>query len=321
MRCKLENKEVKKLVNNERLDDKKIKKKKIKKMIVITLGVILAIILYFALNIYFRLRHTLEEIYEPIGEDVVDVREEEDLNLGEDPFSVLILGLDEGRADAMMLATINPNENSTYLLSIARDTQVTIPEYGTTRINHSYAYGGIDLAINTVQEFLNVPIDYHASLDMNEFHALIDAFGGIRVYNNTVAFSLGGYDFPLGYIDLTGPEAYYYVRMRMDDPRGDFGRQERQRDVLVAMADELAGVTVVTRYEQVLDAVGESMKTNVSINEMMTISTNYAQALRNITHLSLYAPGELTNGMYLIPIPEEQRLEMSERLRQHLELE
>lgn len=316
------NKEVKKLSKTELSHDKATKNKKNRKIMFMIAGIILAIISYFALDIFFRLRHTLDEIYKPIGEGVSNIRDEEnELDLGEDPFTVLILGLDEGRADAMMLATVNPNEDSTYLLSIARDTMVTIPGHGTTRINHAYAYGGIDLAVNTVQEFLNVPIDYHASLDMNEFHTLIDAFGGIRVYNDTVAFSLGGYDFPLGEIDLTGPAAYYYVRMRMNDPRGDFGRQERQRDVLVAMADELAGVTTITRYQQVLDAVGDSMQTNVTVNEMMTISINYAKALRNITHLSLFAPGELINGMYLIPIPEEQRLEMSEHLRQHLELE
>ena len=314
----------KKQRNHELSDEKRIKNKKRLRLIGIIAGVILAILLYFALDIFFRVRNTFDEIYEPLGEDVVDVREEEEdatLTLGEDPFTVLILGLDEGRADSMMLATINPNENSTYLLSIARDTMVAIPGHGTTRINHSYAYGGVDLAVNTVQEFLNVPIDYHASLDMEEFHSLVDALGGIRVYNDTVAFSLGGYNFPLGYVDLTGAAAYYYVRMRMNDPRGDFGRQERQRDVLAAMADELAGTTVITRYQQILDAVGESMRTNVSLNEMMTISTNYAPALRNITHLSLFAPGELINGMYLIPIPEEQRLEMSGRLRAHLELE
>ena len=320
----MENKEIKNLRNSGQLNNKKIKKKKRRKIILIILAVILLVITLFLIDVFRRANSAFKDMYVPLGEDVVDVRREEglpELNLGEDPFSVLILGLDEGRSDAMMLATVNPNEGGTYLLSIARDTMVTIPGHGTTRINHAFAYGGIDMAVNTVQDFLNVPIDYHASLDMEEFHALVDAFGGVRVYNDTVAFSLGGYDFPLGYIDLTGSAAYYYARMRMNDPRGDFGRQERQRDILGAMANELAGVTVVTRYQQILDSVGEHMKTNVTLNEMMTISINYNRALRNITNLDLHAPGQIINGMYLIPIPEEQRLEMSQRLRRHLELE
>jgi len=286
--------------------------------------VVLCLIGFLLWDVYRRVSTAFEVMHVPIGVEVPDVREEEGLPpmaLGDDPFSVLILGTDGGRSDAIMVATVNPTLDSTYLVSIARDTMVDIPGFWTTRINHAFAYGGIDLAVTTVQNLLNIPIDYHATLDMHAFPTLVDAFGGVTVYNNTVDFSLGGYHFPLGMITLTGSQAFYYARMRMDDPRGDHGRAERQRDILSAMAAELAGVTVVTRYQQILDSVGTSMATNVMINEMVTISIGYNRALRNITNLSLSAPGQIINGMYLIPIPEEQRLEMSQRLRNHLELE
>ena len=300
------------------LNGRRRRRKKRRKVILTVLAVMTLVIGLFLFDVFRRASSAFREMFEPLGS--VNMRQN-GLNLGEDPFSILILGIDGGRSDAMMLATVNPNTGTTYLLSIARDTMVEIPGHGTTRINHAFAYGGVDLAANTVQAFLNVPVDYHASLQMGEFHALVDAFGGVSVYNNTVAFSMGGYDFPLGHINLTGSSAYYYARMRMDDPRGDFGRQERQRDILGAMANELAGVTVVTRYQQILDSVGEQMRTNVTLNEMLTISTRYTRALRNITNLDLHAPGQMINGMYLIPIPEEQRLEMSNRLRNHLELD
>lgn len=300
------------------ISDRKRKKKKRRKIILIILAVILLVIALFLVDVFRRASSAFKEMYEPLGS--VNMRQDE-VNLGEDPFSILILGIDGGRSDSMMLATVNPNEGTTYLLSIARDTMVTIPGHGTTRINHAFAYGGVDMSVNTVQDFLNVPIDYHTSLDMSQFHALVDAFGGVRVYNDTVAFSMGGYDFPLGYIDLTGSSAYYYARMRMNDPAGDFGRQERQRDILGAMANEIAGITVVTRYQQILDSVGDHMRTNVTLNEMMSISINYNRALRNITNLDLRAPGQIIDGMYLIPIPEDQRLEMSTTLRNHLELD
>lgn len=324
--CEVENFEVAKSDNELNTDAQAVKKKKKKKVIIILVitGVILAIALFFALDVFLRLRSTFHLIHQPIGPGVVDWREDEGLpplELGEDPFAVLILGLDEGRSDTIMVATVNPNEGTTYLLSIARDTMVTIPGFGTTRLNHAHAYGGIDLAINTVQEFLNIPITYFATLVDDEFYALVDAFGGVNVYNNTVAFSLGGYHFPLGDISLTGASAYYYVRMRYEDPRGDFGRQERQRDVLQAMINEIAGVTVITRYQQILDSVGDAMRTNVTLGEMMTISMSYNEALRNVIPLQLHYPGRIINGMYLIPIPEESRLSMSNHLRQHLELE
>jgi len=284
---------------------------------------ILVLVGFFLWDVYRRTDEALQEMYVPRGEDVPILREEP-LDLGDDPFSILILGLDENRSDAVMVATVNPNLDSTYLLTIPRDTLVNIPGFRTSRINHAHAYGGIDLAITVVQDFLNIPIDYHVSIDMDEFHTLIDAFGGVTVYNNTVEFSKGGYHFPLGEIDLTGNMAYYYVRMRFDDPRGDHGRGERQRDVLAAMVNEIAGVTVVTRYQQILDAVGDSMGTNVTLNEMVTMSIGYNRALRNITNLTLIAPGRIFpehGGMYLIPIPEDQRMEMEILLRNHLELD
>jgi len=303
--------------------EKRLKRKRRRRNIIIFL-LIVGPIAMFIEAMFWRVSDVFDVIFEAVGEDVPNLREEQNLpplNLGEDPFSILILGLDEGRSDTMMVATVNPELDTTYLLSIARDTKVDIPGHWTTRINHAFAYGGIDLAIKTVQNFLNIPIDYYASLRMEEFPTLVDAFGGVQVYNRTVAFSLGGYHFPLGYINLTGNSAYYYIRMRIDDPRGDFGRQERQRDVLTALVNEIAGVAVVTRYQQILDSVSQYMRTDVTLNEMLTISLSYNRALRNITNLTLQAPGNIINGMYLIPIPEDQRLEMSQRLRGHLELD
>jgi len=304
---------------------KRKKRRKRRRIILIILGIILAILLYFGLDIFFRLRSTFEAMFVPVGPGVVNVRYREGrppLNLGEDPFSVLILGLDGPRADSIMVATVNPNLESTYLLSIARDTRVDIPGFWISRINHAHAYGGLDLMIDVVQEFLDIPIDYFVTIGDDHFYRLVDAFGGLRVYNDTVAFTAGGYHFPLGYVDLTGSSAYYYVRMRMQDPRGDFGRQERQRDVLQAMINDMAGVTVITRYQQILGSVEDVLRTNVELNDMMNMSINYNRALRNIISLQMHYPGRIMErGMWLIPVPEESRLAMSRRLREHLEMD
>lgn len=282
------------------------------------LKILLLVVIIFLIDVYRRVDAAFKVMYEPFGESVVDTRD--GFRLGRDPFSILILGLDEGRTDSMMVATVNPREGTTYLLSLARDTMVTI-NGRNTRVNHAYAYGGLDLAVNTVQELLNIPIDYHVSLNMEEFHILVDAFGGVTVYNNTVAFVLGGYDFPLGEVELSGSAAYYYVRMRMDDPRGDFGRQERQRDVLNAMMRESLSFTMLRRYPQVLDSIGDHVKTNVTGGNALMILLRYNRALRNITDLDMQAPGQIINGMYLIPVPDWQLSEMQQRLRGHLGLD
>lgn len=314
---------------------RKSKKRRIVLGILALLLIVIGVVAYFGIDVALRTQKLFEEIHEEVVTD--NVREEQDLPpvvLGETPFSVLIMGIDNdfpgdpGRADSLMLATVNPNTDTTYLLSIARDTMVVI-NGRTTRINHAHAYAGGGVAgaqatINVVQDFLNVPIDYYVSLQEDGFGDLIDAVGGVRVYNDTVAFAMGGHNFSMGYNDLNGDAALAFARMRMEDPRGDFGRQQRQRLVIGAMVDELAGVGVITRYQDVMAAAGDHLRTDVSANEAMTISLGYNRALRNITNLNLQATGGIFpefGGMYLIPIPEEQRLEMSVRLRNHLELD
>ena len=303
----------------------KSRKKKRRRIILLILGIILAILIFFGADLFLRLRAALEKAHQPV--DTIDLREEEAI-LGDDPISILILGIDrdgphdQGRSDTMMLATINPNTNSTYLLSIARDTQMYIVGNGSvTRANHAYAYGGAQMSINTVQNFLNVPIDYYVELDMVAFGPLIDAVGGVTVYNDTLAFSAGGYDFPLGYVDLTGNSALAYVRMRMQDPHGDFGRQQRQRAVIGALSSDLAGIGTITRYRDLLDVAGGNMLTDLTLNDILGISTGYTAALRNITDLEMRGSGQMINGMSLIVVSDQERMEISNQLRRHLELD
>ena len=95
----------------------------------------------------------------------------------EDNISVLFLGVDnrdgelDGLSDAMLLATFNKQEHSVKLTSIPRDSLVTIPGRGEDKITHAHAYGGTDLAVRTVEELFNIPVDYFVKLN---FEAFID---------------------------------------------------------------------------------------------------------------------------------------------------
>jgi len=307
------------------IDPKKSRKKKRRKIWRWILLLVLGILIFFGADLFLRLRSAFNQAHNPI--ETINLREQE-IEMGGDPISILILGIDSdgpndrGRSDVMMLATINPNTNSTYLVSIARDTMVYIVGHGsTTRINHAYAYGGPEMSVNTVQNFLNVPIDYYVEVNMDVFGPLIDAVGGVAVYNDTVAFSMSGHDFPLGPVDLDGDAALAYVRMRMQDPQGDFGRQQRQRAVIGALTRDLASFGTITRYQELLNIAGDGMRTDVTLGNMVTISTRYGAALRNMTDLTLYGPSQMVNGMSLVVVSEGDRLEMSSRLRRHLELE
>jgi len=297
------------------------KRKKRRRIIICIILLILAVVAFYVVNIFLDARRTFAEIYNPV--DTNDLRGQE-VDLGNEPFSTLVLGVDSdgpndfGRTDTIMLVTVNPRLNSTYIVSISRDTMVNI-NGRYTRINHAFAYNmaGAAGSINAVQDFLNVPIDRYVQIHLEGFSPIIDAVGGIRVYNNTTAFTRYGYHFPLGYIYLTGSSAMHFVQSRHD---GDYGRQARQRMVTAAMMNDAVG-SMLTNSADFLEATRDNMLTDVSMGDMFTIALNYAGAVGNITNLELRGYGQMVNGMALQVVPEYRRLAMSQRLRDHLELD
>jgi polyisoprenyl-teichoic acid--peptidoglycan teichoic acid transferase len=109
------------------------------------------------------------------------------------------------------------------MLSIPRDTRTEIVGKGTIeKINHAYAFGNEEMAMKTVENFLDIPIDYYIKVSMEGFKDIVDAVGGITV-NNDLDFTQDGYHFPKGQVNLDGKKALAFTRMRHEDPRGDFG--------------------------------------------------------------------------------------------------
>ncbi|WP_252315519.1 LCP family protein [Sinobaca sp. H24] len=154
----------------------------------------------------------------------------EAVDLQEDNFSVLIMGVDdregtnlEGRTDAMVLATFNKEENTVKTTSIPRDSLVNIPGQGEDKITHAHAYGGTDLAIDSVENLFDIPVDYYVKLDFVAFVEIIDALGGIEV-DSPIAFSEqdsesnpDAIQIEEGEQTLDGEEALAFVRMRKSE--------------------------------------------------------------------------------------------------------
>lgn len=305
----------------DKKSERRRKRKKRRRVVILVLLIILAAVLFFGGNILLNARRAFNDIYAPV--DTNDLRGRP-VDMGNEPFSTLVLGVDSdgpndwGRTDTIMLVTVNPRLNTTYIVSISRDTMVSI-NGRYTRINHAFAYNraGAAGSINAVQDFLNVPIDRYVQIDMDGFSPIIDAVGGVRVYNNTTAFTQGGYHFPLGYIYLTGSSAMHFVQSRHD---GDYGRQARQRLVTEAAMGDAVGA-MLTNSSDFFDATRDNMVTDVSFGDMFTIALNYAGAVGNITNLYLPGYGQMVNGMALQVVPEYRRLAMEQRLRNHLELD
>ena len=316
----------------------KLKKRWI--IVLTSLGILAAI----ALFVTFRMRDVFAGIYVPL--DTINLRDEP-LVLGEDAFSMLVIGSDrygDGRqreryhvgygdlvvndaeypdsADVIMLIVVNPTENATYVLSVPRDIRLEIVGYHVEdRLTSAYFWGGVTTLANTIQQFFNIPIDFYMKLEMVGFISLVDAIGGVSVYNDHLEFRHSGHHFPMGQLDLNGSQALEYVRMRADDPQQDAGRQRRQRDVIEALLSEVIGVSMLTHHQEILRAVEENFTTNLRFAQMISVATDYNQALGNITNL--YLEGGFVENIddeNFMVIPETSRVYMSRRLRRHLEL-
>ncbi|RBW70038.1 LytR family transcriptional regulator [Bacillus taeanensis] len=279
----------------------------------------------YGFSVYRSLENTLNQTHEPLDRTVSKKRDEKVTFSKQNPISILLLGVDEresdrGRSDSLILLTVNPNDQSTKMVSIPRDTRTEIASQGKEdKINHAYSFGGLDLTIETVENFLDIPIDYYIQVNMESFKDIVNAVGGITV-NNSIDFTYEGEHFPKGQLQLDGVSALKYSRMRFKDPRGDFGRQERQRQVIQAVINKGANVKSLANYGQILDVIGKNVKTNLTFDDMKEIHTNYKNARQHLQQVQINGKGTEINSVYYYIVPESERTELSAMLKQHLNI-
>src|SRR5690606_14051970 len=142
-------------------------------------------------HLYIKADKMMDNSFESHREDGKSNLREQKVNPKIDNISILFIGIDESskrsqgdntRSDALMLATLNEKEKSVKLLSIPRDSYVYIKEVGySTKINHAHAFGGPKATIETVEDLLDIPVDYYVRLDFEAFMKVVDALDGIEV--------------------------------------------------------------------------------------------------------------------------------------------
>lgn len=243
------------------------------------------------------------------------------------PFSILLLGTDtgeygrtyKGRSDTIMVAVVNPKTETTTLASIPRDTKVSIPGHGfNNKLNAAYAYDGVSGAMNTIQSYLNVPIDHYIEMNMGGLVQLSSALGEIKV-NNDLDFTNLGVHFPKGEVTIDKDNILAFTRMRYQDPRGDYGRQKRQREVLAGLVKKITTVNGVMKYQDILSALSSNMKTDITFDQMKTIASKYRQA-DNVKQLQLQGDSQMIDGVSYEVVPQANLNKVSAQLRTALEL-
>ncbi|MEK3733708.1 LCP family protein [Paenibacillus sp. FSL M8-0334] len=287
--------------------------------------------------VYLSIKSTVNEIYEerprpqmlPEGVQVQDVKGSNapsaapKITRKATPFTVLILGVDErpsdsGRSDAMIFMAVDPDKGSVLIFNIPRDTRTDIVGRGTVdKINHAYAFGGVDMSIQTVEHFLKVPVDYYIKVDMEGFADIIDTLGGVTVHND-MEFDYAGFHFGKGEVTLTGEMALAFSRMRFEDPRGDLGRNSRQQEIIKAIMHKAMNVSTAWKLEQILDDIKGSVKTNISFDEMKILVSDYRQKLRQIEQIEIQGHGQRINGIWYYIVNQQEQEQIQSRLYSHM---
>lgn len=299
--------------------------------------IFLLIILGIGFYVYYEVRQTTDTIHSDVDDERIihTSRETDQLDLDGDSFSILLLGIDtdddragagstdkmQGRSDTIMVMTVNPEKEKTTLLSIPRDTYTEIVGKGfQDKINHAYAYGRAAMSMNTVQNMLDIPIDYYVSVNMEGIQQIVDAVGGIDI-TPSMTFDQNGYTFTEGQsMHMDGAQALAYSRMRYEDPKGDYGRQSRQREVVLTTLTKVASFNSILNYQSVLNTMEDNVMTNLTFNDMVSMFLNYQSSLNNIEEIQLSGYGTRMDGVYYEIISEEDINEVSQQLKTELNI-
>ncbi|WP_047980851.1 LCP family glycopolymer transferase [Ornithinibacillus contaminans] len=304
------------------------KKKKKRKWPYWVGGILIAILLIgggYAWYVWDKIHDTVDDMHEPLARDDDPERKQELDNIfnKKKSLNVLLLGVDErtgdrGRSDTMILMSLNPKTNSMTMLSIPRDTYVNIPGHGMDKINHAYAFGGVELSVQTVEEAFDIPVHFYGKVNMEGFKQGVDAIGGVTITNDR-EFTQDGITFGVGELHLQGNEALSYIRMRKNDPRGDMGRNERQRQVITAAINEAASFSSITKVGDILGILGNNVNTDLNMKNIQNLFSNYLGTRANVKTLEISGSGQTIGGIWYYIVPDSEFTRLSTEMKNHME--
>ncbi|ABS21141.1 LCP family protein [Bacillus cytotoxicus] len=301
----------------------------------VILGMLTFILFLGGTYIYSKIQNFGERTYQELERGRKSMKREHKISPLKDNVSVLIMGEDnsetrEGeygknaRTDALMVATINKETSAINLLSIPRDTRVYIPiKSKEDKIAHAHAFGGIDSTVDTVEKFLDIPIDYYIKFNFDSFLNLIDTIGGIDV-DVPVTFTeqdskdqADAIHLEKGYQHLNGEQALALTRTRHID--NDFMRGQRQQLVIEAIAEKLLTIKSLNKFNSILDEISPHMSTNLSTTDIFSIAKTMMDHPPKINKMQIKCSDKYIDGIYYAQPNKESVQQISKNLKQELQ--
>lgn len=242
--------------------------------------------------------------------------------------NIALFGIDAdeggiGRSDAIIIATLDTEHKKLKITSIMRDSYVDVEGYGKDKINHAYAYGGAELAMNTLNKNFDLNIEDFATVDFSSLPKIIDQLGGIdlNIDSEEMEF-INGYIGDINNVNGTdasqitkpgihhvnGTQAMAYCRIRYTSG-DDYKRTERQREVLSQLFNKIMEMPVI-EYPELLSELLPMVKTSLSSgeilelgNEVLKIGTNSIEEER--FPIDGYCQGDYIDGVFYLTFDEE----------------
>lgn len=303
-------------------------KKKILLSILSVIVILLIMVIGYLGKVYFDVKKTADGVYEESTRIKSQLREKPVSVKQGEAMSILLLGIDtgelgrteQGRSDSIMIATVSPEREQTTIVSIPRDTYTEMVGLGTLdKLNHAYAFGGAEMSMDSTEKLLGVPIDHYVSINMHGLKEIVEAVGKIQLENN-IEFTQDGYEFHQGPLQLDGDAALAYIRMRYDDPNGDYGRQERQRKVVMAIIKKAMSPSIIANYGAILNTLEDHVKTDIPWSQMTAMQSKYWDAFSHIENDQLQGVGAMREGVSYQDISPEELARVQALLKEQLDL-
>lgn len=320
----------------KRTEYKRNTKKKSKKRSILKIALIAALTLFLSVvgyGVYLQKKTSdaADRAYEALDDRTKSALRDSAVEPLKDNISILFVGVDDSdlrkengnsRSDALLVATLNNKQKTVKLLSIPRDSYVYDPMRDRIdKINHAHAFNGTKGSIETVESLLDIPIDYYVKMNFNAFIDIVDAVGGIDVevpYDYVELDENDNRNIQLkkGEQHLDGRHALALARTRKLD--SDVERGKRQQMILEAIAEKAFSVKTITKYGDVIDAIGDNMKTDMTFNEMKSFLEYVKGGLPEITTLNLVGNDDYSKGPYYYILDEDALKDTIYELQTHL---
>lgn len=251
-------------------------------------------------------------------------------------FNIYISGIDTygsistvSRSDVNIILTVNMDTHKMVMTTTPRDSYVQIPDGGANqydKLTHAGIYG-VETSEKTLENLYDIDIDYYARLNFTSFMNLIEALGGITVYNDQAFTSTSGYSFESGNINLSsGKEALAFVRERYNLEGGDYDRGKNQLKVIQAIVNKLTSLNSISNYSSIVSTLTDSIQTNMSLQTMMDFANVQLDSGKKFTITSqdvtgTGSTGELTSyampnaSLYMIQLDEAKVASASQTIK------